>query len=96
MNENTKRILSETSKETKQKARNYGNFLIKEKIVDKFAYYVMTGSAVVILLVLIGLIMDNLRVVFNMLIIMVSILFLGFLFYEGIRKIVEFLRNRSN
>jgi hypothetical protein len=76
-----KKILSETSEETKRKARDYGNFLIKEKIVDKFAHYVMTGSAVVILFVTIGLIIDNLRVVFNILIIMVSILFLGFLFY---------------
>ena len=61
---------------------------MKNKI-DIFAKYIFTGSALFIAFILIGLIVDNLRVVINMTLITFGILFSGFVVYEGINYIYK-------
>ncbi len=62
---------------------------MKKDFIDIFANYIFTGSALFIAFVLIGLIVDNLRVVINITLIMFVILFSGAVVYEGINYIYK-------
>ena len=57
--------------------------------IDIFANYILTGCALFIAFIFIGLIVDNLRVVINITLIMFGILFSGADVYEGINYIYK-------
>lgn len=60
--------------------------------IDIFANYILTGCALFIAFIFIGLIVDNLRVVINITLIMFGILFSGAVVYEGINYIYKKLK----
>lgn len=62
---------------------------MKKDFIDIFANYILTGCALFIGFVLMGYIVDNLRVVINMTLIMFGILFSGAVVYEGINYIYK-------
>lgn len=66
---------------------------MKKDFIDYFANYLFTGVAIVIVFILMGVAIDNLRVVFNMILIMLGIIFSGFCVYEGTNYIYKKIKN---
>jgi hypothetical protein len=67
--------------------------------IDRFANWLFTACAILIVIVITGQIIDNLRVAINMTLIMIAFLFSGCVVYESISYIVkkvQFKRKRSN
>lgn len=70
-----------------------------EKFVDRFANWLFTACVLLIIIVITGQIIDNLRIAINMTLIMIAFLFFGCVVYESIsyiRKKVQLKRKRSN
>ena len=61
-------------------------------ILLKFILYLFTGLVMVVVYILLGLISDNFRVVFNMTLIILGITFLGFCVYEGSRWVYKIVK----
>ncbi len=67
--------------------------------IDRFANWLMTACVLLIIIVITGQIIDNLRVVINMTLIMIAFLFSGCVVYESISYIykkVQLKRKRSH
>ena len=66
--------------------------------IDRFANWLITACVLLIIIVITGQIIDNLRVVINMTLIMIAFLFSGCVVYESISYIykkVQLKRKRS-
>jgi hypothetical protein len=61
----------------------------KKDFIDYFANYLFTGVALIVVVFLIGEALGNLRVVINMTLIMLGIIFSGAVVYEGINYIYK-------
>jgi len=55
-----------------------------EKFIDRFANWLFTACGIFIVIVVVGQIIDNLRVAINMTLIMIVFLFSGCIVYESI------------
>ena len=67
--------------------------------IDRFANWLITACVLLIIIVITGQIIDNLRVVINMTLIMIAFLFSGCVVYESISYIykkVQLKRKRSH
>ncbi len=62
---------------------------------DRFANWLFTACGLLIFIVISGLIIDNLRVAFNMTLIMVAFLLSGTILYETISYIVKKVQQKS-
>jgi type III secretory pathway component EscR len=61
----------------------------KKDFIDYFANYLFTGVALIVVVFLIREALGNLRVVINMTLIMLGIIFSGAVVYEGINYIYK-------
>lgn len=67
--------------------------------IDRFANWLMTSCALLIIIVITGQIIDNLRVAINMTLIMIAFIFSGCIVYESISYIyrkIQSKRKRSH
>jgi hypothetical protein len=63
--------------------------LMKKDYLDYFVYYFGTGVVVITAMFLIGQALDNFRIAINMILIMLGVLILGAVVYEGINYIYK-------
>jgi len=64
-----------------------------EKFLDRFVNWLLTSCFLLIAVFFIGLAIDNLRVVVNMILIIVAFLLIGFIIYEVVNYVYKKLTN---
>lgn len=62
---------------------------MKGKLISRLVSWFVTGVMLIIVFVLLGIVIDNLRVVLNVIIFFLVVIFLGAVVYEGLNYIYK-------